>query len=427
VIHAAPLLASESTSGWALTWIAVGLLAFALVSKRLHGTVITPAIFFVTLGLVLGTEGINLIGDSISPEGVRLLAEVTLALVLFSDASSIHIRALRREAGLPIRLLTIGLPLTIVAGLVAGLPLFPSLTVAEVAALAILLAPTDAALGETVVTDTRLPLMLRQGLNVEAGLNDGICVPLLMTALALAEIEEASSFTGHVLADLLKQVAIATATGVVAGAVAALGLRWARAHDVIDHSWVQVVPLAAAAMSYTATVELGGSGFVAAFVGGLAYRFAGGAEVTAPSTRLMGELGDLLSAVTFFVFGAVIVGAAVTDLDMATLIYAVLGLTVLRMVPVAIALMGTGERMPTVLFAGWFGPRGLASIVFALIVVEDTSLPGTARIVQVAVVTVLISVFAHGLTAPVLTQRYVAWREQQESATPDDAEDAATP
>jgi NhaP-type Na+/H+ or K+/H+ antiporter len=411
------LLATSTPAVRDLAIVAVVLLAFALVSKRLHGTPVTPAIVFVLTGLVLGSEGLDLIGSAVEPALVKLLAEVTLALVLFTDAASIRVRLLRRESGLPTRLLLVGLPLTIAAGTLVGLPLFPGLGLFEVVILAIVLAPTDAALGEAVVSDQRIPSRVRQGLNVESGLNDGICVPLLFAAIALAELEEGSTFEGRGLVDLVKEVAIATTVGVAVALAAASLLRASSRRGWVQGRWLQVVPLATATIAYTATTDLGGSGFVATFAGGLMYRAVLGGEDAEQSVRLTEELGGLLSAVTFFVFGAVVVGESITDLDVRTVLYAVLSLTVIRMIPVAVAL-GRGPGLPTVAFAGWFGPRGLASIVFALIIVEGADLPGTALLVQVAMVTVLLSVFAHGLSAPWLTQRYAAWVETRAGAPP---------
>ncbi len=394
---------------WTITAAAIALIAYASVSGRLHGSAITPAILFVGLGYVLGTEGLDLIASGLDTGTVRALAEVTLALVLFSDASALHPRALRREAGTPARLLGIGLPLTIVLGTIVALGLFPDLGLFEAAVLAVLLAPTDAALGQTVVSDERLPSRLRQGLNVESGLNDGVCVPLLFAAIAFAELDEAPTFDGGILVDLLKEVGIASIVGaIVAGAVAG-ALTLSERRGWLDEQWGQVVPLATAAIAYTSTDELGGSGFIAAFVAGLLYRQFLGAAATHERAQLTEEVGGLLSAVTFFVFGAAVIGQTVTDLDSSTLVYAILSLTVVRMVPVALSLVKSGAAPATMAFAGWFGPRGLATIVFMLTIVEEANLAGTERIVQVAAVTVLLSVVAHGVTAPWLTERYVRW------------------
>ncbi|HEX9259204.1 MAG TPA: cation:proton antiporter [Acidimicrobiales bacterium] len=409
------VLATEASSGWAIAVTAGALLAFALVSRRLHGSPVSPAMVFVALGLLLGTEGLDIVGSNLDAAAVRLLAEVTLALVLFTDAASIHIRALARESSVPLRLLLIGLPLTIAAGALAGLALFPTLGVFEVLILAIVLAPTDAALGEPVVADERLPSFLRQGLNVESGLNDGICVPLLFAAITMAQLDRAPEFDGEVVVDLVKEVVVAASVGVAASALGAVLLKYSVRRGWIEGRWVQSVPLATVAIAYTVTAELGGSGFVAAFAAGLAYRLIAGHDLTTESVPLLHELGGVLSAVTFFVFAGAVVGPAVFDLGVTTVVYAVLSLTMVRMVPVGVALLGTELPAPTVAFAGWFGPRGLASIVFALIIVDDAGLPGTPLVVQVTAVTVLISVFAHGATAPWLVSRFVGWSEGRAS------------
>ena len=395
--------------GWAITSVAIALVAFAALSGRLHGTAVTPAIVFTGAGFVLGTKGFDLLGSELDTGTVRLLAEVTLTLVLFSDASALRPRVLRRETGVPARMLGIGLPLTIVLGTLFAIGMFPKLGLFEALVLAVLLAPTDAALGQTVVADQRLPSRLRQGLNVESGLNDGVCVPLLFAAVAFAELEEAPTFEGEILIDLVREVGIAVAVGAFAAAAVALVLTWSNRRGWLEAQWGQVVPLATAAIAYSATVEFGGSGFIAAFVAGLVYRQRVGAETAHETTRLTEEVGGLMSAATFFAFGAILIGSGITDLDAATVAYAVLSLTVVRMVPVAISLIGAGAAPPTMAFAGWFGPRGLATIVFMLTIVEESNLIGTPRIVQVATATVLLSVVAHGVTAPWLTDRYVQW------------------
>jgi len=395
--------------GWDVTLVAIVLIAFATVSGRLHGSAITPAIVFVGAGLLFGTEGLDLIGAELDTGTVRSLAELTLALVLFTDASALHTRALRREAGIPARLLGIGLPLTVVIGALIALGMFPRLGVFEAIVLAVLLAPTDAALGQTVVSDERLPSRLRQGLNIESGLNDGVCVPLLFAAVAFAELDEAPNFDGEILVDLVKEVGIALGVGALAAAAVACVLTISSRRGWLEEQWGQIIPLATVGIAYTATVELGGSGFIGAFVAGLLYRQFLGASTAHGTTRLMEEVGGLLGAVTFFVFGAVVVGRSITDLDLSTVVYAVLSLTVVRMVPVALSLIGSGAAAQTMAFAGWFGPRGLATIVFMLTVVEESNLVGSSRIVQVATATVLLSVVAHGVSAPWLTDRYVRW------------------
>jgi NhaP-type Na+/H+ or K+/H+ antiporter len=413
--------------GWAITEVSIALIAFAAVSGRLRGSAFTPAILFAGVGFLLGNEVLDTIGSGLDAGGIRRLAEVTLALVLFSDASSLDSRKLLREALFPARLLGIGLPLTIVFGSGLALWLFPELLFFEAIVLAVLLAPTDAALGQTVVSDKRLPTRVRQGLNVESGLNDGVCVPLLFAAVAFAELEEAPTFEGEIVVDLVKEVGIAVAAGIAVALVVGFVVTESKRRGWLDEAWAQVVPLAAAALAYSATTELGGSGFIAAFVAGLLYGRRVGEATKHSSTRLMEEIGGVLSAATFFFFGAVLIGTGINDLDVSTVVYALLSLTVVRMVPVALSLIGSNTDRLTMAFTGWFGPRGLATIVFMLTIVEESDLIGTPRIVQVATVTVLFSVVAHGASAPWLTERYVSWLSNKgESSEPDLDDKTAT-
>ena len=413
--------------GSAIIQVSIALIAFACVSGRLRGSAFTPAILFAGVGFLLGNEVLDVIAADIDVGDIRLLAEVTLALVLFSDASSLDARKLSHEVGIPARLLGIGLPLTIILGAGVALWLFPDLLFFEAIVLAVLLAPTDAALGQTVVSDTRLPSSVRQGLNVESGLNDGVCVPLLFAAVAFAELEEAPTFGGEIIIDLVKEVGIAVAAGIAVALLVGFLVTESKRRGWLDEAWAQVVPLAAAAIAYTATDELGGSGFIAAFVAGLLYGRRIGPRAAHASSRLMEEIGGVLSAVTFFVFGAILIGNGVTDLDLATVIYAVLSLTAVRMVPVALSLIGSGADRPTMAFTGWFGPRGLATIVFMLTIIEESNLAGTDRIVQVATITVLLSIVAHGASAPWLTERYVRRMPSSGASSESDSQDGHAP
>jgi NhaP-type Na+/H+ or K+/H+ antiporter len=394
-------------SQWGLATIAVVVVAYAALSRRLDRTPITAAIFFVSLGLLLGSKGLGLIDAPAAGEQVRRLAEVTLTLVLFGDAARIDIAALRREYVVPARLLGIGLPLTIFAGCGLAAALFPEFSFGEALLLAIILAPTDAALGQAVVTDPRLPSRIRQGLNVESGLNDGICVPLLFIALALGDAEANVKSAHGAVTLVVEAIGYGVLFGVISGVVGALVLRVARAHGLAEASWLQVVPVGTAAAAYGLATPLGGSGFIAAFAAGLA--FGALQRRTEEVTRMLEELGELSNAVTFVVFGAVIVGPVLANMSWKACAYGVLSLTVVRMIPVAVAFVGTHARPPTVAFAGWFGPRGLASIVFTVIVLEEAKLPYVSTMTVVVVFTIVLSVYAHGLTARPLTARYASW------------------
>ena len=393
---------------WSLAVVAGLVLAYAAVSRRLETSMVSAAMVFVTAGVLAGPEVLGWIDLEIESETVRALAEATLTVVLFADASRIDMRALRREVALPARLLGIGLPLTIVAGTLLAVAVFPSLTWPEALVLAIVLAPTDAALGQAVVTDRRLPSRVRQGLNVESGLNDGICVPLLFIALAVAEADESILTVSGAVHIVLEEIGYGVVGGVAAGGVTALVLRGAQRRGLVAEDWVQVIPVAAAALSYGIAAPLGGSGFIAAFVGGLVF----GVLVERSSenvTYVMDATGLTLAGVTFVVFGAVALGQALHVLDWRIALYAVLSLTVARMLPVAISLLGSHARLPTVGFTGWFGPRGLASIVFAVLVLEGSELDHIETLTATAIVTVALSVFAHGITAVPLTVAYARW------------------
>ncbi len=385
------------------------LLAYALLSRRLAGSPLTPAILFVAVGVLIGSGVLDLLRLPIGSGELRVLAETTLALVLFTDASRLDSRRVIHDRRLPVRLLALALPLTIVLGGFLAAVMFPGLAVFEAVALAVLLAPTDAALGQTVVADERLPGMVREGLSVESGLNDGICVPLLIGALSIAEVEAEPAFAGEIARSFVVEIAVAVLVGLLVGVAVGALARLSAGRGWVDGGWWRVVPLVAAALAYVGTDAAGGSGFIAAFVAGLAYGRVVGSEDAHRSTELSEEVGSYLSAVTFLLFGAVLVPLALAGLDVATMVYAVLSLTVVRMLPVALSLTGTGARWPTQAFVGWFGPRGLATVVFALTVVEDFDVPGASRIVAVATVTVLLSVLAHGLSASALTSRYVGW------------------
>jgi NhaP-type Na+/H+ or K+/H+ antiporter len=339
---------------------------------------------------------------------VRTLAELTLALVLFSDSSRIDFGKLRRDISLPARLLGIGLPLTIVAGAIAGALIFDQMTIAEAVILAVILAPTDAALGQAVVTEPRVPGRVRQSLNVESGLNDGICVPLLFAAIAAADVGSQISDGRSAGTLVLEEIGYGVIGGVAAGLLIGAVIVQSGRRDLIDSAWRQVIPAAGALLAYGIATPLGGSGFIAAFVAGITFRAAIKRD-PADMNLLTEEVGSVLNGITFVLFGAILLGPALGDLTWHLALYAVLSLTVVRLVPVAIGLLGTHARTPTLAFVGWFGPRGLASIVFAVILIEESQLPHEHLIVLAIYLTVGLSVFAHGLTAAPLANRYAQW------------------
>ncbi len=387
---------------WGLAIVGLTLLFVAAVSRRLSSTPITPAMVVVAIGVFVGPLVLDDLVVSPTSSTVRSLAEATLAVVLFSDASRLNLRVMRHEASIAVRLLGVGLPLTIVLGALLARGVFSSLSFGEAVILAVIVAPTDAGLGTSIVTDARLPQRIRQSLNVEGGLNDGICVPVLLIALAIE-----AGMESHALRVLGEQIGYGLLGGVVAGALASFVMVIATKDNLVDDSWRQIVPVAGAAVAYGAASALGGSGFIAAFVAGGLFGLMSRDE-GARSMRFIEETGALLDGVTFLVFGAVLLGPALEHLSWQIGLYAVLSLTIVRMVPVAISLWGTHARPVTIAFLGWFGPRGLASIVFA-VVVEDAHVAHAGTLVDAAYVIVGLSVLVHGLSASPLVNRYARW------------------
>ena len=392
---------------WAPATIAVLLIGYAAFSRALPRANVSGAMFFTATGLLVGPV-LGLLDLDVESEQVKLLAEITLTLVLFADASRISLRALRREFAVPVRLLGIGLPLTIAAGTAAGALVIPGISVAEAAVLAIALACTDAALGQAVVSDERIPSRVRQGLNVESGLNDGLCVPLFFIAIAVAEADSGATSERAAANLVLEQIGYGLVGGVVAGALGALALRLSAGRHLIEPHWRQILTAASALLAAGIASALGGSIFIAAFTGGFVFGALRGEEGGEVS-ELVDEGGELFNAVTFIVFGALILGPVLDEVTWRVALYAVLSLTVVRMLPVLLAMLGTGARKPTLAFLGWFGPRGLASIVFAVILLDEAELPHLRSLLLAIAATIALSVFVHGVTARPLTERYVRW------------------
>ena len=371
---------------------------YSIVAGRLEKTPLSGALVFVLFGLIFGPLGFDFLKLRVDAELLSTLAELTLALVLFSDASNANLRELKHSFHIPQRLLLIGLPLTIVLGFTTGILLFDGLGLFEIALLATMLAPTDAALGKAVVTNPAVPSNIREGLNVESGLNDGICVPMLLIFLTLATTELVDGDVSSLALELLaKAIGIGVLVGVGFTLIGSRLLRVFERKDWVTESWQQL-PVPALAMScYALSQWLGGSGFIACFVGGLLF----GALAKRHKHKLLlaaEGTGDTLALLTWVAFGAVVVGQSFAAMSWQIILYSVLSLTLVRMLPVFLVLGGMGLRNDEKLFMGWFGPRGLASIVFAVIVL-NAHLPGGDNISMTVVCTIIMSVVAHGLSA----------------------------
>ena len=407
-------------SEWAVVFVAVAVVGWALVQRRASSTVVTGPMVFVALGLLVGSQGLELIelGDG-SDTVIDTVLEGTLALLLFTDAAALHPSSWRKDVGLPARLLGIGLPLTIATGWFIAVLLFDGLSGWEAAIVASMIAPTDAALGQAVIANPRVPERIRTGLDVESGLNDGISLPFVLLFMGFA----ADGLSAGIVSTFVEAIGVAVVVGVAVAVVAAWLLSWASRSGWMGSAWSQIALAAIAVITFAVADQLGGSGFIACFTGGLVYGERVRGRLLANET-FTDDLGDVLTQISFLLVGAVVIGPALTDTTWQVWVMAALALTVVRIGPVALALIGSGMRWPTVAYIGWFGPRGLATIVFAVLVIDEADLPGTDTITVIAAITVFMSVYAHGLTASTGATRYADWADE-ESASGDLAE--ATP
>jgi NhaP-type Na+/H+ or K+/H+ antiporter len=381
--------------------------AYSLVSRRLERTVVTGPILFTAAGALLALAHDGWPAAEADRHGLLLVAELGLVMLLFTDASRVAPLLLKGRPNLPGRLLSAGMLLTIALGTLCAMIVFGHLSWWEAGILAAILAPTDAGLGQVVVGSPLVPKRIREALNVEAGLNDGLSVPFLMFFLALATTQGEARGSGVLGRFLIEQLGYGTLIGLVIGLAGGWLLNVARRSEwmaaPLTRLGVVALPLGCA----VASEATGASMFIAAFVAGLATQY-GYPDVGRHSVELAEDWGQLLNLFVFFLFGGFVLRAW-PEFDLAVVLYAVLSLTLVRMLPVALALAGTGLARPTVLFVGWFGPRGLASIVLGLVYLEKSaSLPGEATLRLAVMATVLISILAHGLTATPGIRRYAA-------------------
>ncbi|PYB83176.1 sodium:proton antiporter [Pseudomonas koreensis] len=380
-----------------LALLAAFLLTYSIFAGRFESRLLNGPLMFMLAGLILGPAFLGILQPRIDSHGLRILAELTLAIVLFSDAANADLKVLKAHEGLPLRLLLIGLPLTMLSGWLLGIWLFPQAPLIELALLAILLAPTDAALGKAVVTNPKVAAPVREGLNVESGLNDGICVPVLLMFLALLIEEHTQSPLSLAIELFFEELGIGALIGGTLTFMAWLMQRYSAKHHWQTPMWSQLTLPGLAVLCFATAQTLGGSGFIAAFVGGLlaSYLFA---EQKHDLLKASEEFASLLSIITWVVFGALVIPSVWSSFTVDVWLYALLSLTVIRIVPVLVSLTGTGFDFETRLFIGWFGPRGLASIVFAIMIL-DYPLQTGRTLVAVAACTVLLSVLLHGLSA----------------------------
>jgi NhaP-type Na+/H+ or K+/H+ antiporter len=376
---------------------------WGVVSARLTRVDLTAPIVFVAVGGLLAAVG--LVDAPSAAETLTPLVEITLVWVLFSDAARVPVQELRHDLGQYVRLLAVGLPLTILAGWGLATWLFPELGIWLALVVAAALAPTDAALGVPVVTNPVVPSRVRRLITVESGLNDGIATPVVMLAIAgAASAEGIADAPG--LAQALVELLIGAVVGGAVGGAGGWLLRGARRRGWAAEDFAGIAVLALALVAYAGAVTAQGNGFVAAFCGGMAFGAMAGRRGPTELVFLEQSSG-LVSLLVWLAFGAISLPIMFDTANLTIVLYAVLSLTLVRMVPVALATLGAGLDRNTVLFVGWFGPRGLASLVFALLALEELG-AGADEAVAVIGMTVFLSVLAHGLSAAPLAARYGA-------------------
>lgn len=384
--------------------VALVFLGFGLVSKKLSSAIITPPMVFVTAGFILSGPVLGLVHLELDQHLLKLLLETTLVLVLFSDAARIDLKRLRSEHSIPLRMLLIGMPLTIVIGTAFAYSLPLGITFCEAALVAAILTPTDAALGQVVISSDRVPEPLKLGLNVESGLNDGIALPVILVLASIASAL-ATNDNQHWFTFALSQLTLGPLSGIVIGYCGGWLIRRANSRNWVSESGEGIIALCIAGMCFIVAESLHGNGFIAAFTGGLVF-----GNYQKNRCKYLFEFveteGQIFTLGTFFIFGALLLPMALTSFNIWHWVFAVFSLTLMRMVPVYIALKPNNLNLPTSLFLGWFGPRGLASILFVLLVLGETLLPHPEIVTNIVFIAVMISVFVHGLSAAPLALSY---------------------
>ena len=399
-----------------LAIVAALVFGWGALSARLERFDVTAPIAFVTAGVLLTHGPLAFLGVQPSNHLVKELAEFTLVLVLFSDASRVGLQELRADAGLYLRLLGVALPLTIGLGTLLALAMTGTTSVWLALLVGAALAPTDAALGAGMMANPALPARIRRLINVESGLNDGIATPFVSVAIAGAA--PGVDIVGHGPAAAVAELALGILIGVAVGGAGGLLVKVARQRGWAAEGFAGPAALGLAVCAYAFAVALHGNGFIAAVVGGLAFGTASGRRGQ-PLVPFVEETGALVSLLVWLSFGAIAVVPAVEGLDWQIALYAVLSLTVIRMAPVAAALIGARLGRATIALVGWFGPRGLASVVFALLAYEELGSRSVDHAVGVITITVMLSVLVHGATADPLA----SWYARQLGRAP--GEDAA--
>jgi NhaP-type Na+/H+ or K+/H+ antiporter len=390
-----------------LILFALLIFAFGLVSRLAERNWITGPMVFMTVGILGSSVAFGFLHVTPDMGPVKLVAELALTLVLFIDATLIKRDAFAGESRrIPVRLLLIGLPLTMIAGTLLGVWMFEGLSVWAIVLMALILSPTDAALGQAVVKSEGVPVHVRQSISVESGLNDGIALPPILIAMALLGAE-AGDHEGAWLGFVIKQVTLGPVVGFAVGWIGGKLMQKTAEKGWTEETFQRLSALPMAIMAFAFAESVEGNGFIAAFVAGLGLTTALTSKEVRHQVQEFGETeGMQLILVVFMIFGLAMVPAAVPHWGARELLYALASLTVLRMVPVAISLAGAKLDWQTITFVGWFGPRGIASVLYLLMAVAALGIEGYEQVMSVIVLTIAISVYAHGISATPLSERY---------------------
>lgn len=389
-----------------IIFTAIMILGYGIFSKLSEKSIISAPMVFVTVGIIISFFVGETWKEGINASVVEPIAQITLILVLFNDASTLDLRKLLRDRRLPMRLLFIGLPITMILGVLLAIPLFPGIDIWALAMMAIILSPTDAALGLAVVTSEIVPIRIRQTINVESGLNDGIAFPPLLICIAvLSGDSTGNSGFGYWGIFILKQFIYGPVIGGLVGWLGGYLVDIASKREWMNHTFQRLASIAIAFLAFSLAEMVHGNGFIAAFFAGMLL----GTRTESIRERLH-EFGEAESqALILFIFlllGMILVPFSFPYWDASTVIYASLSLTIIRMLPVAISLLGTELSWGSIGFIAWFGPRGIASVLYLLMVFIDLGREGYEKIYAVITLTVLLSILLHGTTAIPLSKLY---------------------
>jgi NhaP-type Na+/H+ or K+/H+ antiporter len=376
---------------------AVSIFAYALIARRLSDWILTAPMVFLGLGWGMTEAGLFHVEGA--EKALHLLAEATLVIVLFSDAAAVDLVALRKRFVWPERMLLIGLPAAMALGTLAGWILLPGWPIWEVALLAAILAPTDAALGQAVVTNLAVPDRVRRALTVESGLNDGLALPavLFFGCIAVGGVHDNIQTSWLIFA--AEQIGLAALSGAVVGWLGGRAMRAASNLRLSTEAFEGVGVLALAGLSYLASTGLGGNGFLAAFVGGLTF----GAVMKGRCKfvfEFMETEGQILVLATFLLIGVVLLPEAAADIEPVMIALILISLFAVRPAAIWLSLWRTDASPLTKGFLGWFGPRGLATVLFALLVVGQLgALKHGDEILTISAIAVALSAVLHGVSA----------------------------